>query len=205
MQRLRDGVRKFRSRIFPARRELFSQLAAQQNPDTLFITCADSRIVPSLITHTGPGELFIERNPGNIIPAYGHESAGELASIEYAVAGLGVKHIVVCGHTDCGAMRGVLHPEKVTSMPAVARWLALLAPLREQIDELHPNASEAERMRYITELNVRTQVANLRHHPSVAARLADGSVDIHGWIYEIEHGRMLAMDPETGEFRLWPE
>jgi carbonic anhydrase len=205
MQRIRDGVRKFRARIFPAHRELYRKLAAQQNPETLFVTCADSRIVPNLFTHTGPGEMFVERNPGNIIPAGGHESAGELASIEYAVAALGVRHVIVCGHSDCGAMKGILHPEKVAAYPDVARWLSLCEPLKRQIEEEHPAASEEERIRLITELNVRTQMENLRKHPSVAKRLAAGDLDVYGWIYEIENGRVLQLDEETGEFRLWPD
>ena len=205
MQRIREGVRKFRSRIFPARRALFEQLAAQQNPDTLFITCADSRVVPNLFTHTGPGEMFVERNPGNIVPPYSHESAGELASIEYAVAALGVHNVIVCGHSDCGAMKGMLHPENVAAYPAVARWLAQGDPLRRQIEAGHPGANEEEKVRLITELNVRTQLENLKLHPSIAPRLESGALALYGWIYEIESGRVLALDEETGEFRLWPD
>jgi carbonic anhydrase len=201
LQRIQEGVLKFRNRIFPSHRKTFEKLAAHQNPDTLFITCADSRIVPNLFTHTGPGDMFVERNPGNIVPAYNNDSAGELASIEYAVAILKVRNVIVCGHSDCGAMRGLLHPEKVAPYPAVARWLALAEPMVHKID---PSADEDEKVRLITELNVRTQLENLKQHPSIAARLKAGDIGLYGWVYEIESGHVRALDEQTGEFRLWP-
>ncbi len=201
MQRIQEGVLKFRNRIFPSHRKTFAKLAAQQNPDTLFITCADSRIVPNLFTHTGPGDMFVERNPGNIVPAYNNDSAGELASIEYAVAILKVRNVIVCGHSDCAAMRGLLHPEKVEAHPAVARWLSLAQHLVQQID---PSAEEEEKVRLLTQLNVRAQLDNLKQHPSIAARLEAGDIGLYGWVYEIETGHVLSLDEETGKFRLWP-
>ncbi len=201
MERIRAGVRKFRDRIFPSHRSMFEKLAAQQSPHTLFITCADSRIVPNLFTHTGPGEMFVERNPGTIIPAYNHESAGELASIEYAVSALGVRNVIVCGHSDCGAMKGILRPEKVAPFTAVARWLELCAPLRDRID---PSLSEEEQIRQVTELNVRTQLENLERLPPVEARLAKGDIALFGWVYQIETGQVHALDESTGQFHLWP-
>lgn len=203
MERIRKGVLKFRERIFPTHRPQFEKLAGKQEPHTLFITCADSRIVPNLFTHTGPGEMFVERNPGNIIPAYGHESAGELASIEYAVAALNVRHVIVCGHSDCGAMKAILSPGDVSEkLPAVARWIHLSAHLRGQVD---PSLDERAQVRQLTELNVAEQLENLKRLPPVAERLAAGKIDLHGWIYEIETGRVYARDETSGRFRLWPE
>src|SRR3954454_22507395 len=116
MQRLIEGVSKFQREVFPSKRELFEQLSSSQKPDALFITCSDSRVVPELFTQAGPGDLFLCRNAGNMVPPYGEMAGGVSATIEYAVLALGVRHIVVCGHTDCGAMKGVLHPELVKDM-----------------------------------------------------------------------------------------
>src|SRR5262245_3330689 len=123
MDFLAHGVRRFKTRVFQENRALFRKLAKSQSPRVLFITCADSRVVPQLITQTRPGDLFVERNPGNIVPVYGRNLAGESASVEYAVDVLGVQHIVVCGHTNCGAVKGMLHPETLADVPAVKRWL----------------------------------------------------------------------------------
>src|SRR6188768_474396 len=123
VQELVAGVHHFRAHLFREQRELFERLAKGQEPQSLFITCSDSRIDPNLITHTDPGDLFVLRNAGNIIPAYGATAGGEVATIEFAIMGLGVRDIVVCGHSHCGAMKGVLDPSSVAEMPAVADWL----------------------------------------------------------------------------------
>src|SRR3982751_6268271 len=116
MERLLKGVSTFQREVFPQHRELFERLAAKQNPMALFITCADSRVVPDLITQSDPGDLFICRNAGNMVPPYGEMNGGVSATIEYAVVALNIRHIIVCGHSDCGAMKGVLHPEAVEQM-----------------------------------------------------------------------------------------
>jgi carbonic anhydrase len=116
MKALVDGVKKFQQTAFPAHQDLFSELASGQSPEWLFVTCADSRIDPCLITQTKPGELFLCRNAGNIVPPFGEAMGGVSATIEYAVMALGVRHIIVCGHSDCGAMKGVLHPDKVAHL-----------------------------------------------------------------------------------------
>src|SRR6185503_1793507 len=123
VQQLVAGVHRFRHEVFRQQRELFERLAHGQEPQSLFITCSDSRIDPNLITHTSPGDLFVLRNAGNLIPAYGTTSGGEVATIEFAIMALGVRDIVVCGHSHCGAMKGVLNPASVAEMPAVAEWL----------------------------------------------------------------------------------
>ncbi|MCU0245095.1 MAG: carbonic anhydrase [Bryobacter sp.] len=202
MVQLAEGVRIFKERVFPKRREFFARLARQQNPEVLFITCADSRVVPSLITHTNPGELFVERNPGNIVPVYSEESVGVSASIEYAVAVLGVKHIIVCGHSDCGAVKGILHPEKLT--PAVARWLEYGTPALREVEERFPHHTEEQKLRRLTDWNVITQMGHLQGHPSVRERLAAGELEIHGWVYEIGTGEVYALHPVSNEFAPWP-
>jgi carbonic anhydrase len=203
---LREGVARFRRVVFPRRRTLFEQLAAAQEPQALFITCADSRVVPSLLTHTAPGDLFVERNPGNIVPIHGGHVAGESASIEYAVAVLHVPHIIVCGHSDCGAVKGMLHPDKVAAVPAVARWLRYGEDARARtLAALPDDADEDARVALLTRLNVVAQMAHLATHPSVRAALDRGKLSIHGWVYTIETGEVEAWDPMRSAFLRWPD
>lgn len=201
---LRSGVARFRERVFPRRRGLFERLAKAQSPKALFLTCADSRIVPSLITQTGPGELFVERNPGNLVPVYSEESVGVSASIEYAVAALRVEHIVICGHSDCGVIKSILHPEKVEQLPAVRRWMQFGAAARRQLMEQHGDSPESTQIPILTQLNVLTQIDNLHTHPSVRQAIAEDRLEIHGWVYHIENGEVWAYDHKTARFELWP-
>eukprot|EP01037_Dinobryon_pediforme_P005337 gene5337-5390_t len=183
------GVGRFRTHVFPTRRALFQRLAGSQEPKALFLTCADSRVVPSLITHTGPGDLFIERNPGNIAPVYDPDVAvGVSASIEYAVAALGARHIIVCGHSDCGAVRGILHPKKLEALPAVARWLGHGAEAARRLRCDGGAADEEAMLHRLTRLNVVVQMENLRSHPSVRRGMDNGVLQIHGWVYDIATG-----------------
>jgi carbonic anhydrase len=203
---LREGIGRFRDVVYPRRRALFERLARAQAPQALFITCADSRVVPSLLTHTSPGDLFVERNPGNIVPIHAEGVAGESASIEYAVAVLNVPHIIVCGHSDCGAVKGMLHPEKVESVPAVARWLSYGESARTRtLAALPDDADEEARVALLTRLNVVAQMSHLATHPSVRAALARGKLSIHGWVYTIETGEVEAWDPARAAFLRWPD
>jgi len=205
MDKIRDGVAVFQRQVFPKRRALFERLAKSQQPIALFITCADSRIVPSLITHTGPGELFVERNPGNIVPIYSEESVGVSASIEYAIEALNVPDVIVCGHSDCGAVKAILHPEKMQNIPAVGRWLLFGSGARRWVQERYGSRPESEQVMHLTHRNVIEQMDHLRTHPSVATRLERGEIAIHGWVYSIESGTVESYNPQTGEFSPWPE
>ena len=200
MERLLKGIARFQKEVFPRQKQLFEQLATGQKPRALFITCADSRVVPQLITQSDPGELFICRNAGNMVPPYGEVHGGVSATIEYAVWALGVKHIVVCGHSDCGAMKGILHPEAVADMPTVASWLRHGDVARRVVRELHPGKPDEELLPRLTEENIAAQLQNLRTHPSVAGGLARGTLEIHGWLYHINSGRVDGWDPQTRRF-----
>ncbi len=199
-RRLIDGVKRFRKHAFPERRQLFESLANGQNPTTLFIACADSRIVPELVTQTQPGELFVCRNIGNVVPAYGEMLGGVSAVVEYACVALGVSDIVVCGHSDCGAMKALLNPEDPTlqKMPTVKSWLRNAEAARSVVNAIHPDLEGAARVDALVSLNVRTQIGHLRTHPSVAARLATNDIALHGWVYQIETGEVQAVDEATG-------
>jgi carbonic anhydrase len=189
----RAGVERFTSHAFPELREHFAGLANSQAPSVLFITCSDSRVDPSLITQTLPGELFVLRNVGNLVPAHGVDTQSA-AVVEYAVAVLGVKRIVVCGHSNCGAMNALLHPESVVDIPDVARWVEHAAPVRARVADV----DEHDRWDAAIEASVRYQVELLQTHPSVITALDSGRLRIEGWVYDIGEGRVefvVEVDP----------
>lgn len=204
MDFLEQGVRRFKRGGFRKNRALFRKLAKSQSPRVLFITCADSRVVPSLITQTRPGDLFVERNPGNIVPIYSRNAVGVSASIEYAVEVLGVEHVVVCGHSDCGAVKSILHPEKLASVPAVRRWLTYGNRSRQLLKRRAGGLPEHRQLELLTQLNVIVQIEHLKTHPSVARRLRQRKLALHGWVYNIHEGEILQLHPRTGEFLPWP-
>lgn len=200
MQKLIQGIHRFREEDFRPLQGLFEQLARGQHPETLFITCSDSRIDPNLLTRSKPGELFILRNAGNIVPPHGAGGGGEAATIEFAVAGLGVKDVIVCGHSHCGAMHGLLHPEQVAGLPAVAAWLTHAEATRRIVRDNYPGLDDHRLLGTAIEENVLVQLENLRTLPAVAARLARGDLHLHGWVYKIETGEVFAFDPGEGQF-----
>ncbi|MFJ4188423.1 carbonic anhydrase [Kitasatospora sp. NPDC089509] len=190
MQDLTEGVARFQRDVFPAKAELFAHLATHHAPHTLFIGCSDARVVPELITGTEPGDLFVIRTAGNLVPAYGPEADGVAASIEYAVAALGVRSIVVCGHSACGAMTALAQGHDLSGAPAVAAWLR------------HADASRARTapggdVPALVRQNVLAQLANLATHPSVARALAERKVALHGWVYDIPTGRVEDLTEAT--------
>jgi carbonic anhydrase len=198
MESLLKGVETFKQTYFSERRELFEQLACGQNPQTLFITCSDSRIDPNLLTQTSPGELFVLRNAGNLVPRYEATTAGgESATIEYAVSVLKVSDIVICGHSDCGAMKALLQPENLSGLPAVASWLEHARPAA--LDQVS-SAISTSLLHGLIERNVLTQVRNLMTHPSVAKRVSDGDLRINGWVLDIASGSVSVHDLSQGRF-----
>lgn len=205
MRKLIQGVLEFQSGVFPSQRQMFAQLAQGQHPEALFITCSDSRIDPNLITNTDPGAIFVLRNIGNIVPPLGTESDSEEAVIEYALVGLGVKHVVICGHSHCGAMKGLLHPEGLASAPAVASWLTHAEKTRQVVEQKYGRLQADELLDAAVAENVLVQLENLRTLPSVSSRLARNEVQLHGWVYKIETGEVFVLDPNAGQFRPFAE
>ena len=201
MQKLVKGIHQFQQSTFASQKRLFERLTKGQHPLALFITCSDSRIDPSLITQTDPGELFIMRNAGNIVPAYGAIAGGEAATIEYAVSVLKVKDIILCGHSHCGAMLGLLAPDQVAKLPAVKSWLGQAEATARIIQENYSHITDSQALLTATvEENVLVQIENLRTHPSVAAALMRGDVKLHGWVYKFESGQVFAYQPEQGQY-----
>lgn len=195
-----EGFQRFRDQVYPEQEELFKRLAHEQKPRAMFITCADSRIVPELITQSSPGDLFVTRNVGNVVPPYGQMNGGVSTAIEFAVMALGVHHIIICGHSDCGAMKAVLNPEQLERMPTVKAWLRHAEVARTVVAE-NCGCANHETLGVLTEENVVAQLDHLRTHPAVAARLAAGQLFIHGWVYDIETAAIRAYDAEAGRFR----
>ncbi len=199
MDRIINGVIKFQSDVFPDHEALFGELADHQEPNVMLITCADSRVNPSLITQSGPGDLFICRNAGNIVPPHSTDTGGMTASIEYAVAVLGVRHIIICGHTNCGAMNAALNLDGLQNLPHVKEWLS---HARSAVEVVRAQGvdSEDERLKAVTEENVIQQLQHLRTHPAVAARIATGELFLHAWIYDIENGEVCCSGTERRQF-----
>jgi carbonic anhydrase len=200
MHKLVEGIHHFQTTIFRPQRELFERLATGQNPDALFITCSDSRVNPNLITQTNPGDLFIMRNAGNLIPPYGSSNGGEAATIEYAIAVLKIKDIIVCGHSHCGAMHALLNPRTVRKLPAISSWLGHAEATRRIIREKYQGSVEGDLLTLTAEENVLVQLENLRTHPAVAVALSTGDLKLHGWMYKISTGEVFAYDPHRGQF-----
>ncbi|WP_406180373.1 carbonic anhydrase [Streptomyces sp. NBC_01006] len=202
MHDLTEGLAHFQQDVFPAKAELFAHLATTHQPQTLFIGCSDARVVPELITQQEPGELFVIRTAGNLVPAHpdavegADGSDGVAASIEYAVAVLGVRSIVVCGHSACGAMTALAAGQDLAELPAIARWLRHAAAAGA------PGGASAEapqrELGALIRGNVAAQLANLATHPAVACALAAGAVTLHGWVYDIPTGKVERIDPAAG-------
>ncbi|GDX83698.1 carbonic anhydrase [Deltaproteobacteria bacterium] len=208
MKKLLDGIRDFHDRVRPSYRERFAHLALGHSPDCLFIACADSRVVPNLFASTDPGDLFVLRNVGNIVPpddagaasgaAHPDDSAG--AAVEFAILGLAVRDIVVCGHSSCGAMRAVLCDERPANAPNLDRWLQHTEPSRARLERepaLSPLLPQVDRL---SQAHVLQQLDHLRSYPAVAERLAAGKLNLHGWWFDLSNAEVLAFDGETRAF-----
>ncbi|MBL4789904.1 MAG: carbonic anhydrase [Kordiimonadaceae bacterium] len=202
MNKVKDGVARFNKDIYPRHRELFERLSQGQDPEVLFITCSDSRIDTNLITQTQPGDLFIVRNAGNIVPPHspGSSDVGTVASIEFAVGALKTQEIIVCGHTDCGAMKGALNPEMLEGLPHVCDWLKHSHAALQITKDHHSNLTKTDKLNKLIEENVISQLTHLRTYPFIASQLRAKKVNLHGWVYDIRSGQITEYNEETGQF-----
>lgn len=200
MEKLIAGYKHFVSHTFPERKDHFHLLAELQKPDWLFITCSDSRIVPDLILGTEPGDLFITRNAGNVIPITNHEVDGVTATIEYAVEVLKVKHAILCGHSDCGALKAAVDRRGLDSLPKAKRWLSHVEAAFTHRQPLNPVDGEHAELASLIRGNVVAQLLNLRAQPSVARAVMEGRLTVHGWYYDILTGRIECYDEEARRF-----
>ena len=189
---LKAGIRRFRMEVYPEQEQTYRKAVSEpQRPHALFVTCADSRIDPELITQSGTGDIFVMRNIGNLVPAYGEMLGGVSAVVEYAVTGLKVQHVVICGHSDCGAMKALVRPDSLEEMPAVTNWMKnAAAAMSVAKSMMKPEERPSEFVRRLTEENVLLQLQHLRTHPSVAGAMAREELTISGWVYDIGRGEV---------------
>jgi len=203
MNELIGRVFSFGKDVFPNQSDLYAKLAAEgQSPKALIISCADSRVVPEQILQAAPGDLFVCRNAGNIVPAHATQNGGVTSTVEFAVMALGVRDIIVCGHSECGAMKAVANPAGLETMPNVAAWLRHSQVAAKVVDDGYPEMDGKERVHAISLENVVAQLNNLKTHPSVAAGIARGEISLHGWFFDIGAGKILALDGQTGLFEV---
>lgn len=200
MPKFAAGVVKFQQEVFPGNTALFEKLAKGQSPEALFITCSDSRIETGMLTQSQPGDLFIVRNAGNIVPPHFQGAGATTAAIEYACVALSVPHIVVCGHTKCGAMKGAMNLDALDALPHVKEWLSYSKAAVDITNELGKDLDDDARDLLLLEQNVMLQLAHLRTHPAVAVRLARGDLRLHGWVYDIADGEVYAYNEEGETF-----
>ncbi len=202
LERLKAGARRFQDEVHAERAGEYERAETEpQRPHTLFIACADSRVDVESITSAGPGEVFVTRNIGNMVPAYGEMLGGVSAVIEYAVTALKVRHVVVCGHSDCGAMKALLNPASTAGMPTVTSWLTNGRAALTVAESMATNDdSPSERLRRLTEENVLMQLMHLKTHPSIAGALARGELTVSGWVYEIGSGEMRIAEDADRSF-----
>lgn len=198
MNSLISGAIKFMHEDFLEQKDLFEQLSSSQNPHTLFIGCSDSRVVPSLITSTLPGELFVVRNIANIVPAYkaSNEYLATTSAIEYAINALNVRNIVICGHSNCGGCESIYHSEKLESMPTVKNWLWQLNDIKEEVLKAQRDfgLSEQEKYYFTQRLNILTSLENIKTYPNVQEKMQKDELNLHGWHYVIDSGQVFAYD-----------
>lgn len=202
MEKLVSGILKFQEEKFPEQKALFKSLSKGQNPEVLFITCSDSRIDPCLITQTNPGDLFIARNAGNLVPPHYAQATTDMdASIEFALEVLKVRHIVICGHTDCGAMKGAMDPDSVKHLHHVHHWLANAAAAAAKVKGRHGGRILGhDQLLELIQENVVQQLMHLQTHPAVASALGRDAVMLHGWVYDIEVGGVYCYEASTRKF-----
>ena len=202
MKKLVAGVRRFQEQLTADERRHYEDMAArQQRPRAVFVTCADSRVMPNVFTDCEPGDLFYVRNAGNIIPPHGSESGGEAATIEYAVSVLGIRQVIVCGHSQCGAMKAILEmPEKLQPLPNVRKWLRHAEATRQIVAHKYADLGDHDREVAAIEENVLVQLNHLSTHPLVASLLATDEIKLFGWYFDIATGTVLQYDPTTGKF-----
>ena len=200
MQKLIEGHKRFLTEVFPAKKSHFHLLAESQAPAWLFITCSDSRVVPDLILDTEPGDLFIARSIGNVVPVTSLDVDGVTATIEYSVEVLKVRHAIVCGHSDCGAMRAALNRAGVENLPKARRWLDHVGAAFAHKQPLNPADGESAELASLIRGNVVAQLINLHAQPPVARAVAEGRLTVYGWYYDILTGRIEEYYEELKKF-----
>jgi carbonic anhydrase len=202
IRRFAQGYRTFRQNYFETHRGLFEQLRDGQNPKVMLVGCCDSRVEPSIILDAQPGDLFIARNIANLIPPYEPDMHhhGTSAALEFAVNNLGVNHIVVMGHAECGGIRAALMGELAGESQFIGTWVSMIGQAREAVLKEAGDRPIAEQQRLLEQRSIVQSLKNLDSFPFVVERVEAGTLFVHGWWFDIHSGDLLAYDPATGEF-----
>jgi carbonic anhydrase len=200
VKRVLEGLTLFQKLAYPRHKDLFERLARNQTPQAVFIACSDSRVVPNLMVQAEPGDLFIIRNAGNIVPPAGSSYGGTTASLEYAIVALGIRDVILCGHSNCGAMQGVLHPERLGGMPAVRQWVSYAELARRAAVEANPGADDDALLERVVDYNVIAQVRNILTFPFVRPLVEKNELEIYGWVYDIASGNVKGLDATGRRF-----
>lgn len=200
MERLIEGHKKFLAEVFPERKSHFHLLAESQAPQWLFITCSDSRVLPDLVLGTEPGDLFISRCIGNVVPVTGSDMDGVTATIEYAVEVLKVRHVIICGHSDCGALKAAVNSQALENLPKAKRWLRHVEAAFQHRQPLNPADGENAELASLIRGNVVAQLKNLKVQPAVSWAMKQGTLTVHGWYYDILSGRIEQYDEKKRRF-----
>jgi carbonic anhydrase len=207
MRKLIRGIVDFRERLLPQYAQRFRALAHGQAPDALFITCSDSRVVPDLLISTDPGDLFVIRNVGNMVPPATAEGAStgdlsEASAIEYSILVLNVRDLVVCGHSECGAMKAALTRQPMPETPNLAKWLHHATSAVFRLEQEGPLDARLNRDDQLSQLNVLVQLEHLASYPIVRQRIANGTLHLSGWWFNIATGEMWAYERESRTFEI---
>jgi carbonic anhydrase len=203
VDKLIEGIHKFMHDVVDAEYDFYEGLAKGQHPSTYFVTCADSRVDPNLITQTKPGDLFVSRNAGNIIPPYFKDNpmpSGEAATLSYAVEVLKVEHIIVCGHSHCGAMAALGNREELDKLPDISRWLDFAQETLDLMEEAHLKVDMEDPSLEQVQINVLVQLRHVASYPAVQKAEEENRLTLHGWVYEIENGAVWSFDPHR---KIW--
>lgn len=200
MKSIFEGLSLFQRIAYPRHRDLFERLAKNQTPQAVFVACSDSRVDPNLLLQAEPGDLFIVRNAGNIVPPAGSGYGGTIASLEYAIFGLGIRDVILCGHSNCGAMDGVLHPEKLEDLPAVRQWVGYADRARRAVEAALPGAGAEGMLNLAVEYNVIAQVRNILTYPRIRPLVERNELELYGWVYDIASGTVKGLDASGRRF-----
>ena len=205
MKKLIRGLVEFRNKVRPGVRETFARLALGQSPDALLVACSDSRVAPNLFASTEPGDLFVVRNVGNIIAPCGEggrsmSDESEAAAIEFAACALNVADVIVCGHSDCGAMRALLEEKRDPATPHLHAWLRHAQGALQQVRDGRRMSGELALHNHVSQINVLEQLKHLRTYPVVRDREAAGRLRLHGWWFDIAEAEVLAYEEEARRF-----
>jgi carbonic anhydrase len=208
MKKLLDGIVDFRKRILPTCRDKFAELAKGQNPDALLVTCSDSRVAPNWFASTDPGDLFVVRNVGNLVPPAGTGpnpkliGGSVLAAAEFSILRLNVSHIIVCGHSECGAMQTLLAENPPNDTPYLKSWLTYGEPALKKLKQETAFDSKLSRVNQLSQFNVLQQIEHLKSHSFIRKQVEENKVQIHGWWFDIAKADVYAFEKDAGKFKL---